>query len=1099
MAMRIACYRCGAEHVQPVRFCGQCGTSQEIACEGCGSVNPSSYKFCGQCGHKLALPDQRAARPVEISEPVAVYQPEPRNAPERRQISILFCDLVGSTGISRGLDPEELRDLITEYRNIVGGAVSALGGNVARYIGDGVLAFFGYPLAHENDSVRAVRAGLDIVKQMEAGGADLRRRYGHEMQVRIGVHTGVVVVGDLESGSIFERMSVMGEAPNVAARLQEMAQPNRVVVGPLTARLIGNVIPLSPLGALKIKGLPDAIDAFEASPQLVSEGLLKPVEPSFGKLQGRQAERATLWNLWQKAARGDGQIALIGGEAGIGKSRLLRDFKARLKSIPHRWYDLMGSPLEQGTSFGPVIGSIRRDIAAMGARTPEDMARKARRIISAAIQNNPELPELIAEFMGLPWADTSLIEDWSQARKRRRMVEGLTTFVMAQSRDEPIVIAVEDLHWMDASTRELLDALAAQSAGAPVLLLVTHRPHAELGWQDLHNVTALRLAPLPAVAVEAMIRDISNRTRLGRDVISAISERSDGLPLFIEELTRAVIERDTARGQDSTVGILPATLRDSLMERIDRQPEAKYLLQTASVIGRTFDFATARELCGLGLEETEEQLQRLVQAGILFQKGFGEEASYSFRHSLLRDAAYDSMLQRHRRGVHERLAQHYRDTPEFGGQQPEIVAHHFAKAEVMEQAVIWSIKAADFAQARMALREAAAHANTALDLCSRLKERRAEHELAALTLLGTVYQSLKGYASDDAEKAYKRALQIGEALQDDERLYQALWGMASFHQARGPLAISESLAKRLLATAERVGDDLRIGEALRRLGVIAFASGAIQEARRSYDDAREALERGGHQRSVLFGTRPYVLLIGYIAWLESAAGNWAQSRDLLDQAEALALEIGDPLATIQLLGMEAMIAHVMGEPQRALAAAEECASLSRQQLFSYWENWGETLAGWAQSALKMQGGGDRVQKALASYQAAGAMQMSFYGACLLAQSRLNEGRYQEAREIVEQPHEQEMQFSYFAPDWLRLKGEVALRLADRDALPFLREAARVAQAQGSAVMELKALQALMQGTSAAETREFSQRRISILTQRMTRVGARHDQEADRLA
>jgi class 3 adenylate cyclase/tetratricopeptide (TPR) repeat protein len=1031
---------------------------------------------------------EAAPRPAAPA-PVAVSRAEtPRkNVAERRQISIFFCDLVGSTGISRGLDPEELRDLILEYRSIVAGAVTALGGSVARYVGDGVLAFFGYPVAHENDAARAVRAGLDIVRQLTTRGDELRRRYGHTLQVRIGIHTGVVVVGDLESGSIFERMSVIGEAPNVAARLQELAQPNRIVVGPLTARLIGGLIPLAPLGPMMLKGITDAIEVFEASIERNPGEIVRPVAVPGIRLHGRAAERATLWNLWQRAAGGEGRIVVIGGEAGIGKSRLLRDFHQRLKDVPHRWYDLVGSPLETGSTFGPVMGSIRRDVGAMGARSPGEVARKVKRILSAALEDIGEVAELVCEYMGLPWDEPSLVEGWSQARKRRRIVEGLTAFVMRQSRDGPIVVAVEDVHWMDASTRELLDALANQSARHPVLLVVTHRPEAEIGWQHLANVTHLRLAPLPAQAVESMIREIADRGRLTGDTMQAIAARADGLPLFIEELTRSVLDREGRASPAGGVPELPATLRDSLMERIDRFPEAKYLLQIASVIGRLFDFRTVRDLCGLDDEVTEEQLQRLVAAGILFQQGFGPGATYSFKHSLIRDAAYDSMLQRHRRGVHERLATLYRQDREgIAAQQPEILAQHFALAEITDQAIAWYLDAGRLAQKRMALREAIGHATTALELCSRLSDRRAEHELQALTLLGSIYQAIKGYASDDAERSYRRALQIAEGLQDDVTLYEALWGMCSCYHTRGPVALAREAGQRLLTTARRLADPLRTGEALRRLGLLSLVSGDLADARSAFGEARRIFEEGDLRRAVLFGTSPYPILLANLAWLETAAGDWAEAERTLDEAESFSLEGDDPYTTAQVLGMTTVIAQLMGDPVRTLETATACAALSRQQLLGYWEIWGEAFAGWAEAMLRRPGGGDRLAAALERYRAGGALQMTFYGSCLLAQARIAEGRLDDARAIVEAPDEHEAQFSYFAPEWLRLKGEVWRLSGDRDPLPYFREAARVAQAQGSAVMELAALQALMTATGAPETREFAQRRISALTQRMGR-------------
>lgn len=1036
----------------------------ETACRSCGTINPLSFRFCVQCGRALksdgALPNLPRAEQL-------------RHEAERRQITILFSDIVGSTAISRQLDPEDLRDLLTEYRSVVADVIEGLGGNVARYIGDGVLAFFGYPTTRENDAARAVRAGLDIIRRFKSEADSFRTRYGSEIRLRIGIHTGVVIVGDLESGSILEHMSVVGEAPNIAARLQEMAEPDTVVVGELTARLVGSRLALRPLGERALRGVDMVVQCFEAYDPTPADALRRMLDPVMTRLYGREREWEQLWSCWTAAAAGAAQFVAISGEAGIGKSRLLRELREKLAGARHRWFDLIASPLEETTPFAPVLGSIRRDVVGMGAKTPEAMTARLIKLVDFTIGGTHEVTELLADFIGLPWDRERVTGGWSAQRKRRRLIEGLVAFVLAQTRREPTVVAVEDVHWMDASSRELLDELIRQGQGHPLLIVVTHRPRYAGPWPQVDGLTQIRLNALSPEAVDSMIREIASSRLVSSDMSLAISRRCDGLPLYVEELTRAVIDRKTTPRSQDEHSILPETLRESLMERVDRSVEGKLVLQCAAVIGRHFDYETVHHLAGLSAEWLELNLEQLVNAGILFQRGFPPRASYSFKHSLLRDAAYDSMLQRQRRHLHAELAAYFGETRAGSVIQPELIAFHYAQADLVDNAVIHYLEAARHARQRLALEEAAAHAEQALTLLPRVKGQRAQHEMQARLTLGEVLLALKGYASTDAQSHFTRALAISEALDERESLISALWGLGGIFHVRGPVEKSEQLTNRLVQLAEEAGDPLRLGEAKRREGLVALTRAQFDRADACFA-ASDALLAANHADSLFNGSRPYLVLLANAAWCAAFKGRWAEADAKISELMRLATLLSDPYARVYGSGIAAAIEYLEDNAERGSLHAEECVRVSAEQLFVYWKAWGEIFAGWADGRRGLQGMA-RLEGGIEVYSRASAAQLLLFARCLQASVHLSQGEAEAALFALTAVDTEALGFTYMLPERMRLQGLSMRALKTGDGLDALRGSVRLAREAGALTLEARALTSLLtalpQGTERDQTGE----------------------------
>ena len=1050
----LICPRCKGDNPRNSRFCGHCGAALEVACGSCGTANPAAFRFCGQCGLPLDSPGAAEAAPKGARDPGAARA-------ERRQITILFCDLVGSTAISQRLDPEQLRDLLSEYRQAAAGTIEEFGGQVARLLGDGILAYFGYPVAHGNDAVRALRAGLGIVRRMTSLAGKIQARFGVDAQVRIGVHTGVVVIGDLATGSIFERMSVVGEAPNIAARLQEVARPNSVVAGALTARLTGGHVLLRSLGKLLLKGAPTPLEAFEALEDGSADAPGHVIEPLLTRLYGREAEWQSLWDRWTLAAAGRGQVVCIGGEGGIGKSRLLRELRDRLADVDHTWIDWIGSPFADKTAFAPVVAALKRALAADADGAEAPAAARLEVLLGEAAAAIPEAVPLLGEILGYDPAG-SLIESWTPLRKRRRTLDSLAAWVLALARRKPVVLAVEDLHWIDDSTTELLDALVRQVPSVPLLCVVTHRPQVSPIWQAEPGVASIPLAPLSDRDVDGMIGDMTARKPLASAALRAIAAKADGVPLYVEELTRTVLDREMNAPEASAASALPATLRDSLMERLDRLSSPKSILQSAAVIGRNFAFGTVRDLVGAGGESLEGDLDALVRAGILFQRGFPPNAVYTFKHSLLRDAAYDSLLMRQRGTLHGRLADLYRDDPIVAGEQPELVAFHLAAGGRHEEAAGYFARAGKRALERAAYREALEHVDAGLAELAPLPPSpdRSARELALHIDRGAVLIALRGYGAAEVGREYEAAYALCGGGVSSESTYSALWGLGAHLGVHGPLERARELTGTMIEIADAIGDPLRQGEANRRQGLIAFMLGDMLEAGRYYARARQQFARATNPSAALLGRRPYPLFLNNQAWLSWYLGKTAEAHREIEEALALSRRLNDSYSLAFALGIRAAIGQLDRDVAAVKRACDECLSIAAEQYFPYWQAWAEIFGGWAGAIGGDDAGLAMLERGLRAYTETGAIQLELCALTLFAEALLVHGRAAEAWSALERVQiEKSGTAKYFTAEMWRIKANCARALGQDEAATasYYRAAIETAARQHSPMLEFRAL------------------------------------------
>ena len=707
-----------------------------------------------------AIAELVAVPPTQLQP--ALTEPKPKDTAERRQVTVMFSDLVGSTALAARMDPEDLREVISAYQKCVAETAGRFGGFVAKYMGDGVLVYFGYPQAHEDDAERAVRAGLELV----AAVSDLKTNAG--LQTRVGIATGLVVVGDLIGSGEAQERGIVGETPNVAARLQGVAEPNTVVIAEGTRKLLGNLFELEHLGAKDLKGIAGPVHAWAALRDSSAEGRFEAFHASgLTELVGREEELDLLLRRWSKAKTGEGQVVLLSGEPGIGKSRLTAALMERLAGESHTRLRYFCSPQHTDSAFYPIIGQMERAAGLARDDTPQAKLDKLDAVLalgSATVQD----AALIAEMLSVANDGRYPVLALTPQLRRQRTMEALTAQVEALSRQKPVLMILEDAHWADPTSLEAFSRAVDRTKTLGVLLIVTYRPEFEPPWTGRPNVTVLTLNRLGEREIAAMIDGVMGNKRLPESVRHDIIERTDGIPLFVEEITKAVLEAENEGATERAVAAIPspsvavpASLHASLMARLDRLGPAKEVAQIGAAIGREFSHSLLQAVVRKPKGELQSALDRLVTAGLLFRQGVPPHASYLFKHALVQDAAYGTLLREPRRALHARIAETLESQfREIAESQPELLAHHYTEAGLIEKAAgLWG-KAGQRSLARAALLEGVEQLKRALDQIATLPAtptlRREEIKLEvafanALALTGDLV---------DGKEHYDRALAI---------------------------------------------------------------------------------------------------------------------------------------------------------------------------------------------------------------------------------------------------------------------------------------------------------------------------------------------------
>ena len=724
----------------------------------------------------------RATPGTSVISPSA--QPHTSDA-ERRQLTVLFCDLVDSTPLASQLDPEDLREVVRAYQETCAKVIARFDGHIAQYLGDGLLVYFGYPLAHEDDAQRAVRAGLGIVEALGQLNTHLAQERGVHLAVRLGIHTGLVVVGEVGGGTRQEQLA-LGETPNLAARLQGIAAPNTLVISAATFQLLGGFFACQSLGTQLLKGLPQPLEVYQVLYESTARSRLEAAgSTGLTPLVGREQEVALLRERWAQVKDGLGQVVLLSGEAGIGKSRLVQVLKEHVATEPQAWLTpCQCSPYYQNTALYPMIDLLER--VALHFEREESPQQKLSKLEGFVVQYGLPLAEavpLFAALLSLPLPADYAPLTLSPEQQKQQTLHALLTILLRIAAQQPVLFVMEDLHWVDPTTLELLSLLVDQGPTARILALLTFRPDFSPPWTGRAHLTQVTLPRLPRRQAAEMTGRVAHGKALPPEVVEQVVAKTDGVPLFVEELTKMVLESGLLQEREERYELtgplpplaIPTTLHDSLMARLDRLAAVKGLAQLGATLGREFSYELLQAVSPWDEGTLRRGLQQLVEAEFLYQRGLPPQATYLFKHALIQEAAYQSLLRSTRQQYHQRIAQVVEARfPELCETQPELLAHHYTEAGLLAQAIPYWQRAGQRALERSANLEAIEHLTRGLEVLKTLPDtpERAQQELDLQTALGPALMAPRGLAAPEVEYAYARARELCQQVGETPQLFQ---------------------------------------------------------------------------------------------------------------------------------------------------------------------------------------------------------------------------------------------------------------------------------------------------------------------------------------
>ena len=1032
-----------------------------ITCTSCGFDNAAASKFCGSCGQRL---QDRVSR-------------------ERRQLTVMFCDLVGSTALAERLDPEELSDLVHAYHRAAEASIASFDGHVAQHLGDGLLVYFGYPVAHEDDALRAAYAGLAILDGMAA--LNNRLDPTRQLAVRIGIHTGPVVTGEIGSGATQERLA-LGSTPNVAARLQTIAEPNTVVVSGDTRALLKHACVCEQLPAAELKGLSQSITAHRVLSRVHTATFAPSTE-----MVGREHELGQLQSAFA-AARDGGSTStavLVTGEAGIGKSRLIHAFRDGLASVTAECWVAQCSPYEQASALRPVIGLLQNLLQLQTGTTPAERFDALVAALERLGLGEPATVTVLATLLGIPLRAPYAPVDITPQGRKALTLEAIASIILKRAAVQPVVCLVEDLHWADPSTLEFFSLLMSRAGSAPLNLVMTARSTFKMPWQD--GVTVIALEPLDRARAIAIISRVTKGQELPARLIDQIIDKTDGVPLFVEELTKTILESgaltETAGGyvaRDLTAVPIPTSLQASLTARLDRLGTVKQIAQLASVIGREFDYEMLRAVSSWSDEVLQQGLQHLTAAELVSRQGTPPAARYSFTHSLTRDAAYEMLLKSarrdHHRSIGTTLLERFAEVVEL---RPELAAHHFTEAGALDLAIPQWMKAGKKAAGESANVEAISHLDRALSLIAQLpaSPERDGLELGTLLTLGPPLVLSKGYVVEEVERTYLRAQELNERGGD---LRQRFWidqGINQFRMIRGEMALAMQLGDRLLTLAESLNDPLCVARAECIKGVNTCYNGEFAASAEWMDRALSKLPTPDLEFVAVTGMDLGALCHMYAAWAHWHLGATDRAQSHVASAMASAEASGLTHARGHALVWAGMaVSHFLGDVDGVRQYSREATAISVRYGFPVWALQAALWSAWADAVSgtgAATGATDTSLSLLRMYQSQGANLTLTYFMALVAETHWHCGDITGAEALIDEAlaHDQRLPDPMWSAEVNRLKGEIVLkRAADANAATTARDyftrALEIARQQGSVALAERAAASLARVSATATGR-----------------------------
>ena len=1093
-----------------------------MSCPNCGQANRTGAKFCDECGTPLLV------RPVGETAPVpsaqSTREPQWSSAPAsvsaptgRRQLTVMFCDIVESMALTGRLDPEEWRDIVRTYQETCAGVIQRFGGYIAQYLGDGILVYFGYPTAHEDAAVRAVKTGLGILAQLDQMNSQLRQTERQpsfrpspkdtpQIRLRIGIHTGQVVVGDMGAGERYEHLA-LGETPNIAARLQAIAKANTVVMSAAVYRLVEGFFECQTLGPHALKGKATPISVYQVIGEEGAQSRFEvALEAGLSPLIGRTEELAFLRQRWEAAKVREGQVTLLGGEPGIGKSRLVQELKEQVAKAGEARREFRCSSYARNTAFYSVIDHLQRWLQFQGDEPEDEKFRRLETVLEGYRHLPEESISLFASLLALPLPERFAPLKLSPERQRQKTQEALVAWLAEEAEERPLLIVWEDLHWVDPSTLDLVQMLIERVAPLHLFVLLVFRSSEFTPpWSPRPPVHLLTLSRLERRPIEDLIAHVAQGQRLPQLLVEHIAAQTDGVPLFVEELTKTIIETGVPEnGWEGTPHTIPATLQDSLMARLDQLSRtARDVAQIGAVLGRAFSYALIRAVWPSDEQRLTRGLAQLVEAELIFQKGMLPQARWVFKHAMLQDTAYQSVLKSKRQQIHHQVADVLvKQFSDIRHQQPELVAHHYTEAGLLDQAIGFWQYAGEQAVQRSAHREGIGHFLKGLALLSELPETpdRTHRELTIQTRLGPSLMATKGYAAPEVERAYARAQELCQQLGETPHSFQVLRGLWVVHEMRAELRTARQLGEQLLALAQHLDDPDLLIEVHRALGNTLLWIGEFAHAREHLQKAL-ALHNPEQHKALAFqyGTDPRTVCLLYetlALWVLGYPEQALQkSREALARAEEGARQHSLSLAAA--LNWTGLLHQLRGEVEVTYERAVAGIAFAQQCGFPDWEMIGTIFRDWATAAQSYnEMPVEQLQKMIVAWCATGAELLRPYFLGLLAEQYGKIGRSEKGLALLDEAlavvNTSAERFS--EAELYRLRGELLLvrdanRLSAQTSTPrsnseaegCFQKALFVARQQGAKSWELRAATSLAQQWCKQDKRESARRVLTETT------------------
>jgi class 3 adenylate cyclase/predicted ATPase len=1003
----------------------------------------------------------------------APVTPQPHDAAERRQLTVMFCDLVGSTTLSARLDPEDMREIVGAYHRSCAEQIAKAGGFVAKYMGDGVLAYFGYPQAHEHDAERAVLAGLALVEAVPM----LKTAAGTPLQVRVGIATGLVVVGDLIGSGEAQERGVVGDTPNLAARLQGLAEPNMVVIAEGARRLLGNLFELEDLGAKDLKGIAGPVRAWAALRASSAEGRFEALHTAgLTALVGREEELELLLRRWSRAMRGEGQVVLLSGEAGIGKSRLTAALLERLSGEAPTRLRYFCSPQHTDSALYPIIRQMERAAGLAHDDKPQVKLDKLDAVLAQSSTSTQDAA-LFAEMLSLANDARYPALELTPEQRRQRTLEALTAQLAELSRQQPVLMIFEDAHWVDPTSLEVLGRTVDRIKTLPALLIVTFRPEFTAPWVGQSHVTSVTLNRLGEREAAAIIARLVGNKALPTDVLAEIVERTDGIPLFVEEMTKAVLEaesegaaRRTVAAVPSSALAVPASLHASLMARLDRLGPAKEVAQVGAAIGRQFSHLLLASVVRQREAELGSALDRLITAGLLFRQGAPPHATYLFKHALVQDTAYATLLRSQRQELHARIAKVLEEEfQETIGAHPETLAHHYSQAGLVDLAIEFWGRAGARSADRSAHYEAVGHFGCALDLVGKLppSHQRDERELELTLALAVSLIAVDGFGSIRVEECAVRAKGLSEKVYGSQNRFAAQRVAWNSSLMRQPVPSTAALARDLVGLAEEDGNPAKLAVAYRALGYSLLIAGQFQEAAETLARGATLADMGLQDEFAIYGEHPSMVCRAYGGQVKILMGFPESGMRLIEAAVAHARHQDNAHSLAWALSVAAHVSQSQHESAATARFASEATETAREHRMPQWLALGERCKGWAIHQLgDFESGLNLLRQGVRRWYETGAALHTTHCEICLAESYLLQGDAAAARSHLSaaRAHCTSYGEKYLVAEINRLE---ALLLQSEGAPTemveeCLAKALDVARQQGARLFELRSATALAQ-------------------------------------